>query len=78
MSDAVLHLPAMPRPAYDSGEGKPKKRTGRVPARLSDDQWSRLREMAIVWFRKPIEVLAGEWLGERIDAEYKKGRPKPK
>lgn len=70
----------MPRPAYKpegSDDKKPTpKRTGRVPARLSQEQWDRLREMAVVWFKKPIEVLAGEWLGERIDAEYKKGRPK--
>jgi hypothetical protein len=69
----------MPRPAYNAEQtpDKKPKRTGRVPARLTPEQWDRLREMAIVWHRKPIEVLAGEWLGERIDAEYKKGKPRP-
>jgi hypothetical protein len=48
----------------------------RVPIKITEDTHDKLREMAFVWFRKPIEELAGDWLRERVLAEYKKGRPK--
>ncbi len=66
----------MARPKYKA-EGEPQDLDlKRSPVLLDDAAKDKLREMAVVWFRKPIERLAGDWLRERIEAEYKKGKPK--
>jgi hypothetical protein len=39
-------------------------------------QRDKLREMAFIWHRENVEDLGGNWLVERIEAEYKKGKPR--
>lgn len=67
----------MARPKYEEPGDKDGPELKRVPVKLDESAQDMLREMAVVWFRKPIERLAGDWLRERILAEYKKGKPKP-
>ena len=66
----------MARPKYESEGDLKGLKLKRSPVLLDDAAKDKLREMAVVWFRKPIERLAGDWLRERIDAEYKKGKPR--
>lgn len=45
--------------------------TTRVPARISTAMHDALRELCLIRLNRPIEVVIGEWLEERIPAEAK-------
>lgn len=78
MSTAVLGLGVMGRKPHDApppseDEKAPYKR---VPARMSEEEHDALREYCLIKLRKPIEVVIGRWVVERLAQEKKKPAPK--
>ena len=69
MSLAVLSRP-VGRPKTDSRLLTPDDTT-RVPARISASLHDALRELCLIKLRRPIEVVIGEWIEERLPAEAK-------
>lgn len=66
----VLDSPDMARPKAE--QPKPERDFTRVPVRISPEQHDRLRELCLIRLRRPIEVVAGEWVAERLAVELKK------
>jgi hypothetical protein len=60
----------MARPKAE--QPKPDRDFTRVPVRISPEQHDRLRELCLIRLRRPIEVVAGEWVAERLAVELKK------
>lgn len=61
----------MGRPETKSPDAKKRDR---IFVKITKEAEDMLREMAYVWNRTSIELMAGLWLEERIEQEYKAGR----
>ncbi len=62
--------PAVGRPRSDSKLATPDDTT-RVPARISTSLHDALRELCLIKLKRPIEVVIGEWVEERLPRELK-------
>lgn len=68
----IAALPSRPvgRPKTESRLLTPDDTT-RVPARISEVMHAALRELCLIKLNRPIEVVIGEWIEERLPAEAK-------
>jgi hypothetical protein len=62
---AELTSPRVGRPKTETHLETPDDTT-RVPARISKRLYNRLREHCLIELRRPIEVVIGEWIEDRI------------
>lgn len=68
----TVSVPSRPvgRPKTESHLWTPDDTT-RVPARISESLHAVLRELCLIKLNRPIEVVIGEWIEERLPAEAK-------
>jgi ABC-type anion transport system duplicated permease subunit len=73
MSTAVLASPTtMPRKrTTEAAEHDPNAKK-RVPAQVTNAVHDRLRVLCLIKLRRPIEVVIGEWVAERLAQEERK------
>lgn len=62
---AVLPSRPVGRPKTETKLETPDDVT-RMPVRISRKVWERLREYCLIEQRRPIEVIVGEWVEERM------------
>lgn len=73
--ETLTTIGRMGRPKSESRLRTPESTT-RVPARISESAHDELRELCLIRLRRPIEVVVGEWIEDRLAKEMKQQKPR--